>query len=102
MSSQGSMFNRHMNSEDMQSQDSNRSELLVSNSNMISEFNSSANATNSTAPSKITKLDFANIKQHQQQQQKQPNDGYKPPSNAMSIEVTNPETDKSLTPEFKK
>ena len=84
----GSIFNRYLSSESIQSQESTRNELLASNSNMISEFDSSANPTNSTLPNTIPKLDFVNIKQ----QQKQLNDGYKSSSNIMCIEENNSET----------
>ena len=99
MSSQGSVFGRFMSSEDIQSQESNKSDLLASHSNMISEFNSSTNPAHPGVPSKITKLDFANIKQ---QQQKQPIEGFKMTSNTLSIELKKSEAENALTPEFKK
>ena len=67
-SSQGSLMNRFLSSEDMHSQESNKSDFLVSHSNMIPEFDSSANP-NSNHPvpsSKIYRLDFSNLMQSPQ------------------------------------
>ena len=62
-----------MSSEDIHSQESNKSDFLVSNSNMmtasnmISEFDSNAQAaSNQSHLSKIIKLDFSNLSQQQQ------------------------------------
>lgn len=104
MSSQGSLFSRLRSSEDIHSQESSRSECLTSNSNVISEFNSSTNPTQPTVSSKILKLDFVGVKQQQQQQQqKQMNSSdVKISANTMGIEIKANEAERTLTPEFKK